>query len=188
MNLKKIVLGSSILVSTLFAGSYNVDGAHSAVGFKVKHMMITNVAGEFDKFTGTFEYDEKKNTLTALSGTVEVSSVNTGIAKRDGHLKSADFFDVAKYPTMTFKVTKIDGEDVYGDLTLRGVTKNIKLELENGGTGKDPWGNFKAGFALEGKISRADFGLTYNKAIETGGVLIGDTVKINIDIAGVKTK
>lgn len=188
MNLKKIVLGSSILVSTLFAGNYNVDPMHSTTGFKVKHMMISNVTGKFDKFNGTFEYDEKKNSLTALSGTIEVASVNTGIAKRDGHLKSADFFDVAKYPKMTFKVTKIKGDYVYGDLTLKGVTKNIKLELENGGTAKDPWGNFRAGFALEGKISRADFGLTYNSTLETGGVLIGDTVKLHVEIEGIKAK
>ena len=188
MNIKKLILSSSILVSTLFAGNYNVDASHTSVGFKVKHLMISNVAGTFDKFSGTFSYDEKANTLTALTGTIEVASINTANAKRDNHLKAADLFDAAKFPTITFKVTKIDDEDVYGDFTLKGVTKNIKLELDNGGTIKDPWGNTRAAFALSGKINRADFGLTYNKALEAGGVMIGETVKLNIEVEGIQAK
>jgi polyisoprenoid-binding protein YceI len=188
MNFKKLVLGSTLLASTLFAGSYNVDTSHSTVGFKIKHLMISNVAGTFDKFTGAFEYDEKKNTLTSLTGNIDVSSVNTANKKRDGHLKSGDLFDAAKYPTINFKVTKIDGEDVYGDFTLKGVTKNIKLELENGGTVKDPWGNNRAAFSLTGKIVRADYGLTYNDVLESGGVVIGETVKLNIEVEGIKKK
>ncbi len=188
MNLKKLVLGSTLLVSTLFAGNYNVDGSHSSVGFKIKHLMISNVAGTFDKFTGSFEYDEKSNTLKSLNGTIDVTSINTANAKRDGHLKSGDLFDASKYPAITFKVTKVDGEDVYGDFTLKGVTKNIKLELENGGTIKDPWGNQRAAFALNGKINRADYGLTYNKALESGGVMLGETVKLHVEVEGVQAK
>ncbi|MGB5866552.1 MAG: YceI family protein [Arcobacteraceae bacterium] len=188
MNLKKLVLGSSLLVSTLFAGNYNVDTAHSTVGFKIKHMMISNVSGTFDKFSGTFEYDEKTNRLKELTGNIQSDSVNTSNAKRDEHLKKEDMFDVAKYPTINFKVTKIDGEDVYGDFTLKGITKNIKLELENGGTIKDPWGNQRAAFALNGKIKRADYGLTYNTVLEAGGVAVGDDVKLHIEVEGIKSK
>jgi len=186
MNLKKLVLGSTLLASTLFAGNYNVDVSHSSVGFKVKHMMISNVVGKFDTFKGTFEYDEKKNTLTSLNGQIDVMSVNTENAKRDGHLKDTDMFDVAKYPMINFVVTKIEDEDVYGDFTLKGVTKNIKLELENGGTIKDPWGNYRAGFVLTGKIKRSDYGLTYNSVLEAGGVAVGDIVKLNIEVEGIK--
>lgn len=188
MNLKKLVLGSTLLASTLFAGNYNVDVSHSSVGFKVKHMMISNAVGKFDTFKGTFEYDEKNNTLTSLNGQIDVMSVNTENKKRDDHLKKADMFDVEKYPMINFVVTKIDAEDVYGDFTLKGITKNIKLELENGGTIKDPWGNYRAAFALTGKIKRSDYGLTYNSVLEAGGVAVGDTVKLNIEIEGIKIK
>ena len=188
MKLIKLGLASIITASALFGGTYNVDTSHSSVGFKVKHLMISNVAGTFDKFTGTFEYDEKKNALTSLSGNIDVSSINTANTKRDGHLKSGDLFDSAKYPAITFNVTKIDGEDVYGDFTLKGVTKNIKLELENGGTIKDSWGNKRAAFALTGKIKRADYGLTYNQALEAGGVMIGDKIKLNIEVEGILAK
>jgi len=188
MNIKKLILGSSLLVSTLFAGNYNVDTAHSNVGFKIKHMMISNVSGTFSKFDGTFEYDEKLNTLKSLSGEIQVDSIYTANAKRDKHLVADDMFDVAKYPTITFKITKIDGDDVYGDFTLKGITKNIKLELDNGGSIKDNRGNEKAAFALSGKISRSDFGLTYNSVLEAGGVAIGDTVKLDIEVEGKRTK
>lgn len=188
MNLKKIVLGSTLLASALFAGTYNVDASHSNVGFKIKHMMISNVVGKFDTFKGTFEYDEKKNTLTSLTGYIDVASVNTENTKRDNHLRADDMFDAKKYPKIDFVVTKVDGEDVYGDFTLRGITKKIKLELENGGTIKDPWGNYRAGFALTGKIKRSDFGLTYNDVLEAGGVALGDVVKLNVELEGIKAK
>ena len=188
MNLKKLALGTILLSSTLFAGTYNVDVSHSNIGFKIKHMMISNVVGKFNTFDGTFEYDEKKNTLTSLTAKIDVVSINTENKKRDGHLKKSDMFDVAKYPMIDFVVTKIDGEDVYGDFTLKGITKNIKLELENGGTIKDHRGNFRAGFALTGKIKRSDYGLTYNTVLEAGGVAIGDVVKLNIEVEGIKAK
>ena len=188
MNFKKLILGSTLIASTLFAGTYNVDVSHSSVGFKVKHLMISNAVGKFDTFKGTFDYDEKKNTLTSLTVQIDVMSVNTENAKRDKHLKNADMFDVQKYPMIDFVVTKINGEDVYGDFTLKGITKNIKLELENGGTIKDHKGKNRAAFTLTGKIKRSDFGLTYNSILEAGGVAIGEVVKLNIEIEGIQAR
>jgi len=188
MNLKKLVVTSTLLVSTLFAGTYNVDKEHSTVGFKVKHMMISNVTGSFDSFKGTFDYDEKTKTLKTLSGEISTSSINTSNEKRDAHLKEKDMFAVKQFPTITFKLTKLNEDEAYGDFTLKGVTKNIKLDFENGGAIKDPWGNERAGFALSGKIKRADFGLTYNSVLEAGGVAIGETVKLDIEIEGIKVK
>ena len=188
MNLKKIILSSSLLVSTLFAGSYSVDNAHSSVGFQVKHMMISNVTGTFQNFEGTFEYDEKTNTLKSLTGKVDVTSINTANAKRDKHLNADDIFDSEKYPTINFVVTKVDDNDVYGDFTLKGVTKNIKLEFDEGGTIVDQKGTQRAGFSLSGKIKRSEFGLTYNSVLEAGGVAISDSVKLNIEIQGKEVK
>jgi len=188
MNLKRLALGTTLLVSTLFAGTYNVDKSHSNIGFKIKHMMISNVVGKFNTFNGTFEYDEKKNTLKSLTAQIDVSSVDTDNKKRDGHLQKSDMLDVEKYPKITFVVTKIDGEDVYGDFTLKGITKNIKLELENGGTIKDPWGNNRAAFVLSGKIKRSEYGVTYNSILEAGGVPVGDVVKLNIEVEGIEKK
>ena len=188
MGLKKLVLASSILVSTLFAGTYNVDSEHTDIGFKVRHMMISNVKGNFNNFSGVFQYDEKSNALKDLEGKIKTSSINTSHKKRDDHLKSADFFDVKKYPYITFKSTKIENDKIYGDITIKGQTKNINLSLENGGTIKDPWGKQRAGFALSGKIKRSDFGLTYNSFLETGGVAIGDIVKFDIEIEGIKKR
>jgi len=188
MSLKKLVITSTLLVSALFAGNYNVDNSHTNVGFKVKHMMITNVKGNFNDFTGTFEYDEKANTLKALSGEIKVASINTENKKRDDHLRSADFFHAEKYPKIIFNLTKIEEDEAYGDITIKGITKNIKLDFEAGGTIKDPWGNERAGFALEGKIKRKDFGITWNKVIEAGGVAVGDTVKLEVEVEGIKAK
>jgi len=188
MNFKKLALASTLLVSSLFAGNYNVDVAHSSVAFKVKHMMISNVKGSFGKFNGTFEYDEKASKLTALKGEIEVASIDTDNQKRDKHLRANDILDAQKFPKITFVITKVEDDAVFGDFTLKGVTKNIKLDLENGGTIKDPWGNERAGFALSGKISRKAFGVTYNKVLEAGGVAVGDIVKLDIEIEGIKAK
>jgi len=188
MNLKKLALASTLLVSSLFAGNYNVDVAHSSVSFKVKHMMISNVKGSFGKFNGSFVYDEKTSTLKSLKGEIEVASINTDNQKRDKHLRADDMLGAKEFPKITFVITKIEGEEVYGDFKLKGVTKNIKLDFENGGTIKDPWGNERAGFALSGKISRKAYGVTYNKVLEAGGVAVGDTVKLDIEIEGIKAK
>ncbi|MDY0234261.1 MAG: YceI family protein [Sulfurimonas sp.] len=188
MKFTKLLVIGSLFVSSLFGASYNVDRAHSNIGFKVKHMMISNVKGSFSDFEGTFEYDEKTKKLTALHGEIQVESIDTANEKRDTHLREEEIFNADEYPTITFKMTKMDGDNVYGDFTLKGVTKNIKLEFESGGTIIDPWGNERAGFSLEGKIKRADFGLTYNSILEAGGFAIGEDVKLEVEIEGIKAK
>ncbi|MGB5791306.1 YceI family protein, partial [Poseidonibacter sp.] len=134
MNLVKLGLASILAAGALYAGTYNVDTSHSNVGFKVKHLMISNVTGKFDTFSGSFEYDEKTNSLKSLNGNIIVNSINTENAKRDGHLKSADFFDAQKFPSLTFKLNKIKNDKAYGVLTMKGIAENITLDFENNGT------------------------------------------------------
>ncbi len=188
--MKLIKLGLVLVLASgaLFASTYNVDTSHSTVDFKVKHMMVSNTKGTFDEFKGSFEYDEETKVLKSLNGEIKVASINTSNKKRDDHLRADDIFDAKKYPNITFKLTKIDGDDAYGDLTIKGVTRNVKLDFENGGTVKDPWGVERAGFSLSGKIKRADFGLTYNSILEAGGVAIGEVVKLDIEMEGIKVK
>jgi len=186
--LVKLGLASILSAGALYAGTYNVDASHSNVGFKVKHLMISNVSGKFNTFTGKINYDEKTNTLKALEGKVEINSIDTDNKKRDGHLKSADFFDASKYPTLTFKLDKIDDDKAYGVLTIKGVSKNIELDFENNGTVKDPWGNQRVGLELSGKINRKDYGLNWNKTLEAGGVVVGEKVKLNIELEGILAK
>ncbi|WP_294965657.1 YceI family protein [Sulfurimonas sp.] len=189
--MKKII--TTLLVTTLgsialFAGTYNVDTSHSHVGFKVKHMMISNVLGKFDTFDGSFIYDEKTKTITQLNGVINVNSINTANKKRDAHLKSAELFDAKQYPKITFTLSKIDGDDAYGQLTMHGVTKDVKLDFENNGMIKDPWGNTRVGLELTGKLSRKDYGITWNTILEAGGVAVGDTIKLDIQIEGILAK
>lgn len=188
MKLIKLSLASLLAAGALYAGNYNIDKAHSNVGFKVRHMMISNVSGKFDSFTGTIVYDEKTKTLKTLTGKIDASSINTDNKKRDAHLKDTDFFDVKKYPNITFELTKVDGDDAYGKLTMHGVTKEVKLDFENNGTVKDPWGNQRLGLSLSGKINRLDYGLKYNSILEAGGVAVGETVKLDIEIEGILAK
>ena len=185
MKILKLSLVSLAVSTALFAGTYNVDASHTNAGFTVKHMMITNVTGKFNDVAGAFEFDEKTNTLKSINGEIVVASINTANEKRDEHLKAEEMFDVAKFPKITFKSTKIEKDAVYGDFTMKGVTKNIKLDLETSSVIKDPWGKQRTGFSLNGKIKRSDFGLTWNKALETGGVAVSDEVKLAIDIEGV---
>ena len=170
---------------------WNLDAAHSEVSFKVKHMMITNVSGGFNEFTVDAETEGEDFTKSTVNFTAKAASVNTNSEQRDGHLRSAEFFDSEKFPELEFKATsyeKISGSDykLKGDLTIKDVTKNITLDVEYGGINKDPWGNMKAGFTITGKINRKDFGLTWNAALETGGVMVSDDVKINCEIQLVK--
>jgi polyisoprenoid-binding protein YceI len=188
MKLMKLGLASLIAASTLWAGNYKLDTSHSSVGFKIKHLMISNVKGSFDKFDGKFEYDEKSKTLKALEGSIDVDSINTANKKRDAHLKNEDFFNVKQYPNITFKLIKVEGDKATGTLTMHGVTKEITLELENNGMVKDPWGNTRVGLALSGKINRYDFGLKYNKALEAGGLTIGKEVKFEVELEGILEK
>jgi polyisoprenoid-binding protein YceI len=187
MKVSKVLLAGSILASSLFAGNYTIDNSHSSVAFKVKHMMISNVKGTFDKFSGNFEYDEKTKTLKSLNGTIKVDSINTNHAKRDGHLRAGDIFNAKKYPDIKFELTKLDGDTAYGKLTMKGVTKDVKLDYENGGVAKGHSGPIAA-FSLSGKIKRSEYGINYNSVLEAGGVAISDTVKLEIDIEGEQTK
>lgn len=170
------------------AASWSIDPDHSNVGFKVRHMMVSNVKGEFAKFNGVVDIDEKDVAKSKVEVIIDTASINTGVAKRDGHLKSVDFFDVAKYPTMAFVSKKVEtaGNDrlkVYGLLTLHGVTREVVLDVEGPTRAyKDPWGNIKRGASAVARINRKDFGLTWNAAIESGGVVVGDEITIALEI------
>ena len=188
MNFLKYGISATLLSTALFAGTYNVDSSHSTVGFKVKHMMISNVTGNFNNFNGSFEFDKKTNSLKSLKGEVQTASINTENQKRDEHLKSADFFDAKKFPKITFELTKIKDNKAYGNLTMHGITKEVELNYENSGEIKDPWGNTRMGLALNGVVNRYDFGLKYNSALETGGVAVGENVKLDIELEGILAK
>lgn len=171
---------------------WSLDPTHSEVKFKIKHLMITNVTGSFTKYEVTAETDDEDFMTADISFTADVNSVTTHNEQRDGHLKGVDFFDAEKFPQITFKATKYEDVDhdgsyeLYGDLTIKGITKNIKLDVEFGGLMKDPWGNVKAGFTINGKINRKDWGLNWNAALETGGMLVSDDVRISCEIQLVK--
>jgi polyisoprenoid-binding protein YceI len=167
---------------------YDIDATHSSAHFSVRHLMISNVKGEFTKVTGTVTWDPDNPAASKVEATIDVSSLHTRDEQRDGHLKSADFFDLAKYPDIKFvsKSVAPDGHDEYlvkGDMTIHGVTKEVELHVE-GPTPevKDPWGNSKAGAAATAKINRKDFGLGWNAPLETGGVVVGEEVKINLEV------
>jgi polyisoprenoid-binding protein YceI len=191
-NLIKLV-AATIFSSTLaFATPHTIDSSHTEVGFSVKHLMITNVKGEFTKFDAELDFDYKTKVFNKLEAEIETKSVDTGIEKRDNHLRSEDFFYAEKYPNITFKMKsyKADGDEgvMIGDLTIRGVTKEVKLEVEDLGTIKDFNGNNRVGFSLKGKINRGDFDLKWNKALELGGFAVGEQVKITVEIEAVENK
>lgn len=168
-----------------------LDPTHSEVTFKVKHLMFTNVSGNFTKFEATASSEDENFDNASFSFSAEVDSINTNNADRDGHLKSADFFDAAQFPTITFTSTNVakaeEGEYVVtGDLSIHGETKSVTLAVEYGGIQKDPWGNIKSGFSVVGKINRKDFGLSWNAALETGGVMLGEEVKLALELQFVK--
>ena len=170
-------------MSTIQNGTYAIDASHSNVEFAVKHMMITTVKGRFGDVKGTVTLPESGQPVVDV--TIGAGSIDTRVEARDTHLKSADFFDVEKYPELRFVSTKVqrtdDGYKLTGDLTIRGVTKPVTLTVTEEGTGVDPWGNQKAAYSATGKFSRSEFGLNWNAALETGGVLVSDEVKIAID-------
>jgi polyisoprenoid-binding protein YceI len=168
--------------------TWALDPTHSEVHFKIKHLMITNVTGSFNIFTVTAQTEDEDFTKAKLSFTADVDSISTNNEQRDAHLKSADFFDAEKFPQIKFEATKTENVDsdgsyeLYGNLTIRDVIQNIKLSVEFGGVVKDPYGNTKAGFTINGKINRKDFGLTWSAVTEAGGVVVGDEVKIAAEI------
>ena len=172
--------------------TYEIDPAHSSVQFSVRHMMLSNVRGEFTKVSGTIKYDSENPANSTVEAKIDAASINTRDDQRDAHLKSADFLDVEKFPTLTFRSAQIvqqsGGGKVTGNLTIHGVTHEITLEVE-GPTPeiKDPYGMQRCGASATTKLSRKDFGLTWNAALETGGVLVGDEVKITIDVEAVRT-
>jgi polyisoprenoid-binding protein YceI len=177
--------------TTSASSTWNIDPAHSSADFKVKHMMISNVRGKFTGISGVLHRFEADHTKSGLEVSIDVSTVNTQDDKRDGHLKSADFFDAEKFPTMTFKSTHIekkgDGFAVTGDLTIHGVTKPVVLNVEEvSEPAKDPWGNTRIGLSANAKINRKDFGLGWNATLEAGGVLVGEEVSITLDVEFIK--
>ncbi len=171
--------------------TWKIDPAHSSAQFVVRHMMITNVRGGFSGVQGTAVYDPDDLAASSIDVTIDVHSLSTADATRDAHVKSADFLDADKYPTITFKSTKIakdgDGLKVTGDLTIHGVTKEAVLAVE-GPTEeqKDPWGNTRIGASAVTKIKRSDFGLTWNATLETGGIMLGDDIKIELEVSLIK--
>ena len=183
-----------MLPTLAFATTWNIDSDHSSTGFKVRHLMVSNVKGTFGKVQGVVNVDDKDISRSNVSATIETVSVDTGVAKRDTHLRSPEFLDVEKFPTMTFVSTKVvkhgmNGLRVTGNLTLHGVTRPVVLEVEGPSQeSKDPWGNFRRGASATTTISRKDFGLTWNKALETGGVVVGDEITISLEVEMVKAK
>lgn len=165
--------------------TWKLDPTHSELTFKVKHMMISNVKGEFTIFEAEITTEDDTFSKAKVSASIKTDSVFTNNTDRDTHLKSADFFNAEKYPAITFEAEALTG-DVTGNLTINGVTKPVTLDVDFGGIGQDPWGNTKAGFSFEGKIKRSDFGLNWNAALEAGGVLVSDEVKIAGDLQFVK--
>ena len=170
---------------------WKIDPAHSQVTFSVRHMMISNVHGRFESFGGTVNFDEQTPTNSTVDVEIDAASINTREPQRDAHLKSPDFLNVEQFPKITFKSTKVEVSDanhgkLYGDLTIRDVAKPVVLDVEYAGQSKSPWGTTSAGFSATTKINRKDWGLEWNVALETGGVLVGDTITINIELEIVK--
>jgi polyisoprenoid-binding protein YceI len=168
-------------ITELPAGTWTVDASHSELGFVARHLMVTKVRGQFKEFEGTVKVGESLSD-SQVTAVAQLASVDTGSADRDAHLKSADFFDVENNPTMSFTSTEVTADSLKGDLTIKGVTKPVVFDLEFGGLATDPWGNQKAGFEATAEINRKDWGLEWNVALEGGGVLVSEKIKINLDI------
>jgi polyisoprenoid-binding protein YceI len=170
--------------------TYTIDHAHSDVTFSVRHMVFAKVRGHFTKWTAELAFDPANPAASSVNVSIDASSIDTREAQRDGHLKSPDFLDVEKYPNITYKSTKVEkaGDKKYvvtGDLSIHGVTKPVKLEVEELGGGKDPWGNTRAAFSAKTRVDRGDYGLKWNQALETGGVLVGEHIDIEIDVEAI---
>ena len=171
--------------------TWTIDSAHTEMNFSVRHMMISNVRGQFQKFSGTIDFDETNPANTLVTVQIDVASLNTGDEKRDAHLKSPDFFDAEKYPHLTFHSTRVDVKDkthavLYGDLVIRDLPHAVALDVEFNGLAKSPWGTTNAGFSAKAQIKRKHWGLNWNVALETGGWLVGDDIHISIELEIVK--
>ncbi|GHC84756.1 YceI family protein [Streptomyces flavofungini] len=172
-------------------GEYTLDPAHTSIGFVARHAMVTNVKGSFKEFSGTLHLDGADPSASTAALDITMDSIDTGNADRDGHLKSADFFKTDEFPQMTFRSTKAEalgGDDyrITGDLTILGTTRPLSIDLEFNGAAKDPFGNERVGFEGKAEILRSEWGLTWNAALETGGVLVSDKIKLNFDISAIK--
>jgi polyisoprenoid-binding protein YceI len=188
------VLATALALASpaLAADTYTFDKAHTTVGFQVRHV-VTMLGGKFQDFSGTIQVDRAKPESSSVEFTIQAASISTNDAKRDEHLKSPDFFDVAKYPTLAFKSTSVKpaGNDAYqvtGELTMHGVTKTITLPVTFLGEGKDPWGNEKMGFDISTTLDRQDYGVSWNKTLDQGGFLVGDEVKVQVSVEANKVK
>ncbi len=171
--------------------AWQIDPAHSEITFAVRHMMISTVRGRFEKFSGRVNFDEKNPAATTVDVQIEAASINTKEDRRDGHLRSPDFFEADKYPYLTFKGRRVEVLDdqhakLHGDLTIRNITKPVVLNVEYSGMAKSPWGMYSAGFSAQTKINRKDWDLTWNQTLETGGVLVGDELTILVELEIVK--
>ena len=172
---------------------WNIDTTHTGIHFSVRHMVIAKVRGSFQQFSGTLTLDEENLAAAAVSVRIDTASINTGVSQRDNHLRSPDFFDVEKFPAITFESTKVEktagkGLRVTGNLTLRDITREVVLEAEALGVGKDPWGNLKAAFEAKTSVDRRDFGLTWNQALEAGGVLVGEKIEITLEVPAARAQ
>ncbi len=180
---------SAQALDALTPGTWTIDPSHSSVGFVARHLMVSKVRGEFRSFSGALTIAEDR-LASSVQASVEMNSVSTGDDQRDGHLRTGDFFDTEQFPTMTFTSTAVraTGDDfvLVGDLTIKGVTRSVEFELEFDGVSPDPWGGTRAGFSATTVINRKDFGLEWNVALDTGGVLVGDKVTITLDIQAVR--
>ena len=172
---------STTTLNGLTTGTWVIDPTHSEVGFVARHLMVTKVRGSFADVTGTVQVaDEVAQSVADV--TIQTASVTTGTADRDGHLRSADFFDVENFPQITFVSTSFDGDTLAGDLTIKGITKPVTLDVEFNGVATDPWGNDKAAFEATGELNRTDWGLTWNANLEKGGVLVSEKIKLVLDV------
>lgn len=180
------------IVPNIYAANYAVDIPHTQIHFSVAHLMVFKVRGNFTDFSGEIDIDTKNKTLTSTKAVIKTSSIDTRNDKRDKHLRSPDFFEADKYPEILFISKKISGSGdditVVGDLTIKGVTKEVTLKGSFAGVAKDPWGNDRAGFAATGEVDRRDFGLTWNKALEAGGFVVGDTITIGLEVEAIAQK
>lgn len=184
--LSKLLLSTALVFSFAEAKEFVIDNTHTNVGFSIKHMMISNVKGNFNTYQGDIDFDTEKKVFNKLTAKIDAASIDTGIVKRDDHLRSADFFDVAQFKTIDFTMSAMKESKVHGKLTMHGVTKEIVLDAKIHGLIKDFQGKQRVGFTLEGKINRKDFGLTWNKILEGGGLTVDETVNLVIDVEAIE--
>ena len=195
LTVRKLITGLLLVMIAVpaSAATFDVDPSHSSITFAVKHMTVSKVKGAFGEFEASFEFDLDNPKSWSCQATIQAASVTTGNTKRDDHLRSEDFFNTSEFPTITFKSTGVTMEDeedgvLRGELTMMGVTRAIELELELVGMVDDPWGNTRAGFSAEGDIQRKDWGLTWNNTLDSGGLVVGDKIEIELEIEGILRK